>query len=256
MLRAFLTGEHLLVPPSQAFPGGPAVILAPRAPDFLLLPDTAFPKFSHNTGVIWPEDGVARIPHYILDDTTAVPALILRSRRFHDIIREEIGTRTLEIRRSIRNAGDIQTFRFRRAFGDPSRPSGVDFGGESGCLSIPLIDPTSPRFATALIEAFTACTDFDLFLGIGSADCDFTVTVTLRGELDPASGNVIAVEQGPVLVQGNITDLYDWNYDKQFPDTYTATVQAGFGTLGEGGKIFFSEIRLNGEAGDLGIVVR
>jgi hypothetical protein len=247
MLMAFLTGDPLMVPTS--LPNPIPFIPAPRGPDFELRPDTAVPKYSHNTGVLWPEDGVARIPHYILDHTTAIPDLILRSDRFHDILDEEIGFNARRIRAVIQNVGDVQTFQFRRT-------RGVEFGGGSGCLSIPDVDPSSPRFATALLEAFTACTDFDLFVGIGGADCDFTITVTFRGRLDPLSGTVVAVEEGPVRVQGKISDLYDWNFDKAFPDTFTATVQAGFGTLGEGGRIFFTEIPLDGEAGELGIVIR
>lgn len=49
-----------------------------------------------------------------------------------------------------------------------------------------------------------------------------------------------------VVVQGTLTDLYDWNYEEGFEtDRRAATVQAGYNTLGPGGWIFRLQVDMD-----------
>jgi hypothetical protein len=50
-----------------------------------------------------------------------------------------------------------------------------------------------------------------------------------------------------VEVHGDIVDLYDWNYEEGFLDRLGAAVQAGYPTLGRGGRVFRLVAGFHGE---------
>lgn len=78
--------------------------------------------------------------------------------------------------------------------------------------------------------------DADLFLSFGGVTITGNVTVTVR------RSDMVMTE---CRIQGQITDMYDWNMEEWGMDRIPGTVQAGYNTLGDSGRIFLSRIILD-----------
>ena len=50
-----------------------------------------------------------------------------------------------------------------------------------------------------------------------------------------------------IVIQGTLTDFYDWDYDPGLINSWGAIVQTGHGTLGDGGWVFRSQVNFNTE---------
>ena len=87
------------------------------------------------------------------------------------------------------------------------------------------------------IRGQVEASDTDLLLSLGTATVDGTITVRVsRQDLSLVS----------IRFDGTVFDVYDWDYDGgPTHDRLAATVQAGFGTLGEGGGVFYTHILLD-----------
>jgi hypothetical protein len=84
--------------------------------------------------------------------------------------------------------------------------------------------------------------DQDLYTTFKSAviDGQLTVKVTCKGV-----GEVVV---DSLKIKGKLLDLYDFNYPNQLPLSYghqMALVQGGYGTLGDAGQIFRTEVHLD-----------
>jgi hypothetical protein len=247
VLLAFATGGPLMVP---APPFQPGTVPARLGPPEVIEPNRI--SYSHNVGVTWDADGKARIPHYIMDSTTGMPSKILNSTIFKKKIEELIARQQAQITGSFGSGGsDTKTFNFHFvdsvAFGSADDDPCVKQGFEE----IFSID----SFVTKFAFTFGLCPAFDLFVGIGGATIDVTVTVTFQATPFPVDSSTHFVQVGDVGVQGHLYDLYDWDFAQFWPDDDLATIEAGFGTLGQGGKVFSYEILLDDDIGNLGIVL-
>jgi len=247
VLLAFATGGPLMVP---APPFQPGTVPARLGPPEVIEPNRI--SYSHNVGVTWDADGKARIPHYIMDSTTGMPSKILASPIFKKKIQELIANQQDRIAGSFASgASDTKTFTFHFvdsvAFGSADDDPCV----KQGFGEIFSID----SFVTKFAFVFGFCPAFDLFVGIGGATIDVTVTVTFQATPFPVDPSTHFFEVGNVGIQGHLYDFYDWDFAEFWPDDDLATIEAGFGTLGQGGKVFSYEILLDDDIGNLGIVL-
>ncbi len=253
VLHAFATGQPLQAPRPLSSPI-PGSMAATRGPDEELEPNRG--AYSHNVGVIWDADGKARIPHYILGEETDMPRQILSSPVFQSEIKQFINKQRAEIkaRFSATGAAELE-FRWHLH-------TDVQFSHYSDfCLGAPDEFTSIEGYLNGYAEFILGCADFDLFTGIGGATIILDIDARFVRETDPATGKTRFRQVGGlgpfggVHVNGHLYDLYDWNYKEHWPDDDLATIQAGFNTLGNGGKIFSYKILLDDGIGDLDIVI-
>ena len=102
--------------------------------------------------------------------------------------------------------------------------------GGSDCKNADTVGHVSTEF----LQLVQGSIDFDLFFAMGSVDLSGTVYLHFSRN---AGG--IPVPDSYTLAGGTLVyDLYDFDYDTAAPAPFAAKVQAGFGTLGNGGRVY------------------
>jgi hypothetical protein len=86
--------------------------------------------------------------------------------------------------------------------------------------------------------SFELLKDQDLYASIHSCEFDnLSVNVTVH-----KSG----MTQGPVILNGSIKDIYDFDYDAAYPASHGSRVQSGYNKIGDGGRVYRVRVNLDG----------
>ena len=170
-------------------------------------------ELSHHVGVLFGPEGCGSVPEYQFDSNSQVSQAILES---------------LALRKAVLGALASGQSRIREEFGHAEV--------ETLALPIGVINPASEHHEKGV--TFEVGEDNDLALAFASAILSDAVVVVNRNRPD-------AVE-----VKGVVTDLYDFDDDAPLGNL-GAIIQAGYGTLGLGGRVFYLRADIQGVAGSL-----
>jgi hypothetical protein len=164
-------------------------------------------ELDFNVGVPFAANGCGSISEYRFDADSIVGRAVRDSLALRQAALATLALRRDEIARLLRE--------------NPAAPT----------IQVPLVgnqrSADGPGYRDSTLLTF-ATSDLDLALAFGTA------------QLDPAQSWLYVDRDavGMVRVQGAIRDLYDWEYLKHDFDTLAAKVQAGFGSLGDGGEVY------------------
>jgi len=105
--------------------------------------------------------------------------------------------------------------------------------------------PTLFSWGVKRLLTFNPSNDSDLYLSVGEVTIDIVITVQVQCVNS-------ALSLASTQVSGYVIDLYDWSYDSGAdPDRRLAKIQAGYGTLGDRGKVFRVQVNLDGDVPNL-----
>lgn len=170
----------------------------------------------HNVGVVFNNSGVGSVENYVFGSQSDFSFRVLDSASMADLLRLVIGSHYLEIA----DAFSTTPMEDRLIGGNLSFTFQID------------------DFRNHIVFDSS---DENIQFALGTAGIIGSVEVIVS-EFDGAFFSEA------VAVDGNVIDMYDWDYDGNLGayDDDFAALQTGYNTLGEGGHIFKSRIRVEG----------
>jgi hypothetical protein len=168
----------------------------------------------HNVGAFFDSNGTAQIPSYGFPSSSLFAQKILFSPEFSTCVSNTLTAHTQEVRSYFNQAsvGSSHQFVWQMISNDPQNSGNIIF-------------PDSK----------------DLFLAYGTTQ-SLNATVSATVVVNPSQ----QLELIQLLINGNIQDTYAWDYERGGVDAQAATIQAGFGTLGQGGQVYKTVVDLSG----------
>lgn len=182
------------------------------APGLINENDAAGQRLHHKVGVAFSLDGTAQFPQYVFSPSSTVASKIRSSTALTAKLTAALPSYASTILSYFHNNSETSHTFSGIVFSDP----GIFFNSS----------------------------DFDLGIAIGHAvmrNTSFSVTVLK----DSNSGHLIV--RNVVLDVGELIDIYDFNYPDGGLAALAAEVQAGYPTLGSGGKVFSINVQLQGD---------
>ncbi|TVP75373.1 MAG: hypothetical protein EA353_14015 [Puniceicoccaceae bacterium] len=174
---------------------------------------------SHNNGVDFDNSGSGPSSIYVFDALSDMSERVLDS---------------ADVARHVRNVLDSNYDAIVSAFAQPGNENETFL-----VLSFPI---------SSFDERIGFSVDGNLFRTFGTAKISGTVEAVVN-KLTGSEGDVYQVDV--VSVDANVTDLYDWDYNKGGDfDKPFALMQGGFDTIAPGGQIFKLRTRLDGHISD------
>lgn len=174
---------------------------------------------SHNNGVVFDNSGSGPSSNYVFDALSDMSERVLDS---------------ADVTRHVRDVLDSNYDAVVAAFAQPGNENETFL-----VLSFPI---------SSFDERIGFFIDGNLHRTFGTANISGTVEAVVN-KLAGSEGNVYQVDV--VSVDANVTDLYDWDYDKGGNyDKPFALMQGGFDTIAPGGQIFKLRTRLDGHISD------
>jgi hypothetical protein len=169
---------------------------------------------SHNNGVVFDNSGSGSSSNYAFDTLSDMSERVLDS---------------ADIARHARSVLDSNHAAVVSAFAQPENEDATYL-----VLSFPI---------SSFDERIGFSIDGNMFRTFGTANISGSIEAVINKMPGP-EGDVYQVDA--VAVDANVTDLYDWDYDKGGDyDKPFALMQGGFDTIAPGGKIFKLRVRLN-----------
>jgi hypothetical protein len=161
---------------------------------------------------------------YQMPEYSPLAKRIINSRELRDLIEATIRARTPEVVARFASEPDKLSITF------PPWPIGVDI--QEATVDRPKL----------FIKQIDFGFDFDLQLTFGRAGLNASIQVTAGRSLSNPSQIGVA----SASLNGSLSDAYQWNCYENFLDSRAAAaVKAGYGSVGNGGSIFKSEVKLD-----------
>jgi len=170
---------------------------------------------SHNNGVVFNNSGSGPSSNYVFDALSDMSERVLDS---------------ADLARHIRKVLDTNYDAVVSAFARPENENEPYL-----VLGFPI---------SSYDQSIGFSLDGNLFRTFGTASISGTIEAVIH-KLEGPENDLYQVDS--VGVDANVTDLYDWDYNKGGDyDKPFALLQGGFNTLGSGGRIFKIRTRLDG----------
>lgn len=179
---------------------------------------------SHNNGVVFDNSGSGPSSNYVFDSLSDMSERVLDS---------------ADVARHVRSVLDSNYDLIVSAFAQPENENETFL-----VLDFPI---------SSFQESIGFSLDGNLFRTFATANISGTIETVVH-KLEGGSGVLYQVDA--VGVDANVTDFYDWDFDKgEHHDKVFALMQGGFNTLGSGGRIFKLRTRLDGNILNLSHII-